>query len=178
MINDEYYHLNFIIGSPILEHTGGLSGNVGGLRTFPSRSNVGGYVHADLNNPSILGMCFLSIAYQVEPQYIDIERTKLILQIRRLFELTGIHFTSNITNGSYLYFELSKIHYTGSITNGSYIYFELSVIHYIGNITNISYLYFELSVIHYIDNITNISFLYFELFVIHSTGNITNISYL
>ena len=42
------------IWSPILEHTGGLSGNLGVLRTFPSRSNVGGYVHANLNNPSIL----------------------------------------------------------------------------------------------------------------------------
>jgi len=57
MTNNVYYQINFITVSPILEHTGGLSGNLGVLRTFPSRSNVGGYVHADLNNPSILGMC-------------------------------------------------------------------------------------------------------------------------
>lgn len=57
MINNEYYHLNFITGSPILEHTGELSDNIGALRTFPSRFNVGGYLHANLSNPSIVGMC-------------------------------------------------------------------------------------------------------------------------
>lgn len=57
MINNVYYQINFITGSPILEHTGGLSGNLGVLHNFQSRSNLGGYVHANLNNPSIIGMC-------------------------------------------------------------------------------------------------------------------------
>ncbi|CAC5414875.1 unnamed protein product [Mytilus coruscus] len=40
--------------SEILEHTGGLSGNVGGLHTWPSGSNLGGYLHGDLRNPNII----------------------------------------------------------------------------------------------------------------------------
>ncbi|XP_063425766.1 uncharacterized protein LOC134709535 isoform X2 [Mytilus trossulus] len=40
--------------SRILEHTGDLSGNVGGLRTWPSGSNLGGYLHGDLTNPNII----------------------------------------------------------------------------------------------------------------------------
>jgi hypothetical protein len=57
MINNVYYQINFITGSPILEPTGGGSGNFGASHNFPKGSNVGGYVHADPNNSSIVGMC-------------------------------------------------------------------------------------------------------------------------